>query len=208
MVFLALDSITNHYDLYVPYDPFSPSELSAMTYHGLLRPQFGPYYVDVTTPDTPAQRAKAVRLAGERLVDGDWTATMLTAAWIHLGGQAPEMFEASTANYQGTRSRSKIIPTAFRNIDYLQRSDIVDKDLLVIGGTVVTSPELTVEDLLRGGRTARHYDCAKELACLLDVSDLQQRFHHNRHFPGMDQAIQRLDQLVSESNALVASPQD
>src|SRR5699024_6322890 len=118
------------------------------------------------------------------------------------------MFEASPANYQGTRSRSKIILAAFRHIDYLQRSDNVDKQLLVIGGTDVTCSALTVENLLHCRHPAHHYDCAKALACLLDVSDLQQRFHHKRHFPGMDQAIQRLDQLVSESNALVASPQD
>lgn len=202
MVFLALDSITNHYNLYVPDEPFSQSELSAMAYHGLLRPQFGPYYADTTTPDTPAQRAKAVRLAGEQLVNGDWTATMLTAAWIHMGGQAPEMFEASTALYQGTRSGSKIIPTAFRHNDYLQRSDIVDKDLLVIGGIVVTSVELTLEDLLRSGRTNRHYNCAEELTALIDLADLRKRFYDKRHLHGMDQAIQQLDQLASQSGAV------
>lgn len=195
MVFLALDSITNHYDLYVPHEPYSPSELSAMTYHGVLRPQFGPYYVDVTTPDTASQRAKGVRLAGEQLIAGDWTATMLTAAWIHLGGQSPEMFEAATATYQGTRLRSKIIPTAFRHIDYLQRSDIADEDLLVSGGIVVTSLELTIEDLLRTGRTARHHSCAGELANQVDLDHLQERFHNKRHLDGMQQALKCLEQL-------------
>ncbi|WP_022870701.1 hypothetical protein [Yaniella halotolerans] len=202
MAFLALDSITNRYDLYVPDDPFSPSELSAMAYHGLLRPQFGPYYVDATTPDTAAQRAKAVRYAGEQLIDRDWTATMLTAAWIHLGGLAPEMFEASTATYQKTRSRTKIIPTAFRHIDYMQRSDIAEQDLLVIGGTIVTSLELTLEDLLRSGRTARHYKCAEELADLVDLDNLQQRFHHKRHLYGVEQARQRLEHLLTPSKDL------
>lgn len=202
MVFLALDSVTNHYNLYVPYDPYSPSELSAMAYHGVLRPQFGPYYVDVTTPDTAAQRAKSVRMAGEQLIEDDWTATMLTAAWVHLGGQAPEMFEAGTAKYQRARLRSQIIPTAFRHIDYLQRPDLADDDLLVIGGVIVTSIELTIEDLLRAGRTRRHHDRALALAAMVHPDALHERFHRHRHLDGMDQARQHLEKVLPHDREL------
>lgn len=110
-------------------------------------------------------------MAGEQLIEGHWTATMLTAAWIHLGGQAPEMFEASTATYQRARLGSRIIPTAFRHIDYLERADVADEDLLVIGGIVVTSIELTIKDLLRTGRTPRHHDRARELANKVNLGD-------------------------------------
>lgn len=167
-----------------------------MAYHGMLRPQFGPYYVDAEVSDTASQRAKSVRLAGDRLVRGEWTATLLTAAWIHIGGQAPEMFEAATVWYQKSPLRSRVIPSAFRHIDYLRREEVSDEDLLVIGGVVVTAPELTIEDLLRVGGTARHQQCALELACRVDLDQLQQRFQEHNHLVGMDQACQLLAQLI------------
>lgn len=167
-----------------------------MAYHGMLRPQFGPYYVDAAVSDTASQRAKSVGLAGDRLVRGEWTATMMTASWIHLGGQAPEMFEAATVTYQKSRLRSRVIPLAFRHIDYLGRDEVSDEDLLVIGGVVVTAPELTIEDLLRVGGTARHQQCALELACRVDVGQLQQRFADHNHLAGMDEACRLLDQMI------------
>lgn len=176
-----------------------------MAYHGVLRSQFGPYYVDVATSDTAAQRAKGVRLAGEQLIEGDWTATMLTAAWIHLGGQAPEMFEAGTAKYQRGRLRSSIIPSAFRHIDYMQRSDIADEDLLMIGGIVVTSMELTIEDLLRTGCTPRHHDRARALSEMVDVNLLEQRFSKNRHLDGMSHAQQILSKFQPQDHMLAGA---
>src|SRR5699024_11662928 len=89
-------SVTNQYGLYVPHDPFSPTELSAMAYHRMLRAQFAPYYVDADLLDTATQRANAVRMAAEHIITRDWTATLLTAAWIHNGEQQPEMIKAGT----------------------------------------------------------------------------------------------------------------
>lgn len=192
MVFLPLDTVTNQHNVYVPHDPYSPSELSAMAYHGVLRSQFGPYYVDMGTPDTAAQRAKGVKTAGEQLIVGNWTATLLTAAWIHLGGQAPEMFEAATAVYQRTRLRSKIIPTAFRHIDYMQRSDVMDEDLLVVGGVVVTSIELTIEELLCFGGTQRHFERAHQLASFVEPARLHKRLHSNTALSGESAMIDTL----------------
>lgn len=168
-------TITNDYDLYVPHNPYTASELSAMAYQGVLRPQFGPYYVDNGLPDTPSQRAKSVRMVGEQLIEGSWTATLLTAAWIHLGGQAPEMFEAATAVAHRGKSRSTVMPTALRHCDYLGDDSIHEDDLRVIGGVVVTSPELTIEDLLRLGGRARHQDQARRLGALTDRDRLEQR---------------------------------
>lgn len=167
--------ITNQYDLYVPRNPYTASELSAMAYHGVLRPQFGPYYVDSGLPDTASQRAKSVRMVGEQLIDGSWTATLLTAAWIHLGGQAPEMFEAATAVTQRGKSRSTLMPTALRQCDYLSDASIEEDDLRVIGGVVVTSPELTIEELLRLGGQARHRQQARQLCPLTERDRLAQR---------------------------------
>lgn len=181
MSFPPYDAVTNQYNLYVPHEPYSPSELSAMAYHGVLRSQFGPYYVDTDVPDTAAQRAKAVRMAGEQLIEGDWTATLLTAAWIHLGGQAPEMLEAGTATYQRTRLRSRIIPTALRHIDYLQRPDVADEDLLIIGGIVVTSIDLTIAELLCAGSTQRHQDQARQLASVVQIDGLRERLRKYRY---------------------------
>lgn len=166
--------VTNQYDLYVPRAPYTASELSAMAYHGVLRPQFGPYYVDRDLPDTPAQRAKSVRMVGEQLIDGPWTATLLTAAWIHLGGQAPELFEAATAVAHRGKSRSTLMPTALRHWDYLS-DDTVQEDLRVIGGIVVTSPELTIEELLRLGGHERHRQRVRQLCTLTKRDRLAQR---------------------------------
>ena len=189
-------SVINQYSLYVPNDPYTASELSAMSYHGVLRPQFGPYYVDTELPDTSSQRAKSVRMAGEQLIDGSWTATLLTAAWIHLGGQAPEMLEAATAVSHRLIARASIIPAALRHTDYLQRTEIDEEDLRVIGGIVVTSPELTVEDLLRIGGTPRHVQKARELCAFVDAAALQQRFIDHAHLPGMAKARELFDELL------------
>lgn len=164
-----------------------------MSYHGMLRPQFGPYYVDVDLPDTAAQRAKSVRMVADRIIDGSWTATLLTAAWIHLGGQPPEMLEAATASSHRGTSRSKLIPTALRHCDYLQREDVGDEDLRVIGGVVVTSPELTIEDLLRIGGHARHQDIAWKLCAFVEVDILRQRLLSG--VPGSDSVRQFLKEL-------------
>ena len=166
--------MSNQFDLYVPSNPYTASELSAMSYQGVLRPQFGPYYVDSGLPDTAAVRAKSVRMVGEQLIDGSWTATLLTAAWIHLGGQAPEMFEAATAVAHRGKSRSTLIPTALRHSDYLSDESMQD-DLLVIGGVIVTSPELTIEDLLRLGGQGRHLEQARQLCALTEHDRLTQR---------------------------------
>lgn len=201
MVTTSLDTyntVTNQYNLYVPFEPYSPAELSAMTYQGILRPQFGPYYAHVSVADTSTQRAKSVKMAGDRLIKGDWTAAMLTAAWIHLGGQAPEMLEAETTEYQKSRGRSRLIPLALRHVDYLTREEVAEDDLLVIGGVVVTGLALTIEDLLRLGGTARHQQRAKELAAQTSPDWLYQRFQQNKRLPGMDQAGQMLETLLAE----------
>ncbi len=193
------NSVTNQYGLYVPHDPFSPNELSAMAYHGVLRAQFGPYYVDADVPDTATQRAKAVRMAAEHVITGDWTATLLTAAWIHAGGQAPEMLEAGTAEYQNSHSRLGVHPAALRHVDYLQRPELEDDDLLVIGGVVVTNVALTIEDLLRLGGTPRHQSRALELTQMIDLDTLTERFRTSAHLPGMEIAIYQLEGLLNKA---------
>jgi len=192
-------SVTNQYGLYVPHDPFSPTELSAMAYHGILRAQFGPYYVDADLPDTATQRAKAVRMAAEHIITGDWTATLLTAAWIHTGGQAPEMLEAGTAEYQKSRSQPGVHPMALRHVDYLQRPELAEDDLLVIGGVVVTSVALTIEDLLRLGGTPRHQSRALELTKMIHLDTLVDRFQSKAHLPGMDTANYQLEGLLDKT---------
>ena len=188
-------SVINQYNLYVPGNPYTASELSAMSYHGVLRPQFGPYYVDLDLPDTASQRAKSVKMVGDQLIDGSWTATLLTAAWIHLGGQAPEMFEAAAAVSHRVSSRAGVMPAAIRHTDYLQRAEIDDEDLRVIGGVVVTSPELTVEDLLRIGGTPRHQEKARQLCTVVDVAALKQLFTDHSDLPGMTKARELFDTL-------------
>lgn len=192
-------SVVNQYNLYVPGNPYTASELSAMAYHGVLRPQFGPYYVDVDLPDTPSQRAKSVRMVADQLIDGSWTATLLTAAWIYLGGQAPEMFEAATATPHRGATRATVMPTAFRHTDYLQRSEIDEEDLRVVGGVVVTSPELTIEDLLRIGGSKRHQQQAHQLCALVDVATLHQRF--DSEVPGMAKARELLEKLMHSASS-------
>lgn len=169
-------TMTNEYHLYLPGNPYTASELSAMAYQGMLRPQFGPYYVDVDQPDTASQRAKSVRMVAEQIIKGSWTATLLTAAWIHLGGQPPEMLEAATATSHRGTSRSKTMSTALRHCDYLGLENVGEEDLRVIGGVVVTSPELTIDDLLKIGGHERHQHIARRLCALVEADTLCQRF--------------------------------
>ncbi len=192
--------MTNEYHLYVPHDPFNPSELSAMAYHGMLRPQFGPFYIDIDMPDTASQRAKSVRMVGERIISGSWTATLLTAAWIHLGGQAPELFEAASAASKRQKIRSRIMPAAIRQSNYFQREDVSEDDLQVIGGVVVAGPELTILDLLRIGGTLRHQDRASDLLNRIDLDRLRQRLRDYASLPGMDTAQQLLESLVTQQH--------
>ncbi len=191
-------SMTNEYHLYVPNNPYNASELSAMAYHGMLRPQFGPFYVDIDLPDTASQRAKSVRMIGERLISGSWTATLLTAAWIHLGGQAPEYFEAATACTTRQRKRSRIMSAAIRQSDYLERPDISDDDLQIIGGVVVTAPELTVMDLLRIGGTQRHQDRAYALLGRTNIDSLRRRFEDHNTSPDIVAAQKLFESLVRQ----------
>ncbi|GAA4110028.1 hypothetical protein [Enteractinococcus coprophilus] len=190
--------MTNEYHLYVPNNPFNASELSAMTYHGMLRPQFGPFYVDIDLPDTASQRAKSVRMVGERLISGSWTATLLTAAWIHLGGQAPEIFEAATASIPRKRRRSRIMPSAIRQSDYLDRAEVSEDDLQVIGGVVVTAPELTIVDLLRVGGVQRYQARVYELFNRIDLNAMRQRLQDQSSLPGMSTAQQLFESLVKD----------
>lgn len=189
--------MTNEYHLYVPNNPYNASELSAMAYHGILRPQFGPFYVDIDLPDTASQRAKSVRMIGDRIISGDWTATLLTAAWIHLGGQAPELFEAATSPTTRRKVRSRIMPSAIRQSDYLDRAEVSEDDLQVIGGVVVTGPELTVMDLLRIGGTHRHQAHAAKLLDQVDLNALQRRLSDHGSLPGMSLARELLTALIS-----------
>lgn len=183
--------------LYLPNTPYSASELSAMAYHGLLRPQFGPYYVESGQPDTPVQRAKSVKLVGDHLVDDQWTATLLTAAWIHLGGPAPEFFEAATAAVSRPKQRGQLMPHVLRHTNYLERNDVCDDDLLVVGGVIVTSVPATIEDLLRIGGTRRHQHKAQALLEFIDVDTLQRRFRQRADLAGMMAAQQLLEGILS-----------
>lgn len=169
-----------------------------MAYHGMLRSQFGPFYVDTDMPDTASQRAKSVRMVGERIISGTWTATLLTAAWIHLGGQAPELFEAATASTTRQRARSRLMPSVIRQSDYLERVEVSEDDLQVIGGVVVTGPELTVVDLLRIGGTLRHQARAIELLDRVNLETLRQRICDHESLPGMTAAQQLLETLIVE----------
>ena len=193
--------MTNEYHLYVPNSPYNASELSAMAYHGMLRPQFGPFYVDIDMPDTASQRAKSVRMIGERIISGTWTATLLTAAWIHLGGQAPELFEAATASTTRQRARSRLMPSAIRQSDYFERAEVSEDDLQVIGGVVVTGPELTVVDLLRIGGTLRHQARAREILDHVNLATLRRRLRDHESLPGMTRAQQLLEALIVDGPA-------
>lgn len=199
--------VTTEHQLYVPGNPYNVSELSAMAFHGMLRPQFGPFYVDVDVPDSASQRAKSVRMVGDHLIGNDWTATLLTAAWIHLGGQAPELFEAATAATTRKHARSRLMPSAIRSVDYLSRAEISDDDLQVIGGVIVTSPELTVVDLLRIGATERHQIRATELLPRVNMQSLRTRLDSQQALPGMRTARELFAALMSD-DAIIAELAD
>ena len=172
-----------------------------MAYHGMLRPQFGPFYVDVDLPDTPSQRAKSVRMIGDRLLSGSWTATLLTAAWIHVGGQAPEFFEAAAPSTTRHTRRSRLMSSAIRQSEYLERPEVSEDDLQVIGGIIVTAPELTILDLLRIGGTQRHQDRAYELLDRVDLQSMRQRLDNHRSLPDIKTAQQLFDSLISQYDA-------
>src|SRR5699024_10683037 len=79
-----------------------------------------------------------------------------------------------------------------------------EDDLLVIGGVVVTSVALTIEDLLRLGGTPRHQSRALELTKMIHLDTLVDRFQSKAHLPGMDTANYHLEGLLDQA-ALTAA---
>ena len=92
--------------------------------------------------------------------------------------------------------------SAIRQSDYLERSDISDEDLQIIGGVVVTAPELTIMDLLRIGGTQRHQDRAYELLDRVNIDSLRQRFDAHSALPDIGTAQQLFESLVRQYQSI------
>src|SRR5699024_3650945 len=91
---------------------------------------------------------------------------------------------------------ARIMPSAIRQTDYLQRPEVSDDELQVIGGVLVTGQELTIRDLLRLGGTQRHQQRAYELLDHVDIEDLPQHFDKAARLPDMGKAYQLLELLI------------
>lgn len=184
----CMENTLQQHHIYVPYEPYNPAELSAMALQGTLRAQFGPYYVDVTTPDTPSQRAKSVKLLAERLVEGHWIATLRTAAWIHLGGSSPDIFETAIPRPERIRQFSRIMRVTTRDTAEYRDVDALQEHLLMVGGALVTDIPLTIVDLLRTGSTLNHLEPAIRLARFIRTDQLACVWDKHHLLPGVADA--------------------
>lgn len=193
---LFMNNTVKQHHIYVPYEPYNPSELSAMALQGYLRAQFGPHYVDVTTPDTASQRAKSVKLVAGRLVPGHWIATLRTATWIHLGGSSPDIFESAVPHPERVRQFSRIMRVTTRDTAEYGAVEALQEHLLMVGGAVVTDIPLTIIDLLRTGSTLHHLEPAIRLAHHVTTAQLDSVQEQYPQLPGIADAYRMIKTVM------------
>jgi hypothetical protein len=197
----------------VPGLPFSAAELRGMELSGLLVHVMGDLYLPADPPvdgDRPARaaghgtrmRAAAVLRLAEPVLSGPWAAIGMTAAWVHGGGEAPGVLEASVDRYHrrplypgavGLRLEQSGLASAPEGGGASHRADIVP-----VHGLWCTTIDRTVEDLLRNGPTGPQRTAASLLLDRCDPVRLRERFEARRRRPGMAAARTALRELLGE----------
>lgn len=193
----------------MPGLPFSGPELRGMELSGLVVHVIGDLYrpaaPDPVVPlpaSGPRWRAAAVRRLAEPLLPGPWVAIGRTAAWVHAGGPAPDVLEASVSRYH----RRPLVPGALPL--RLEQSGLAPAphggdeagdgagDVVHIHGLWCSSVDRTIEDLLRAGPRGPERAVARSLLPLSVPDRLRGRFLARRRRPGMVAARSALHELL------------
>jgi len=193
----------------VPGLPFSAPELRGMELSGLLVHVMGDLYLPAdgnraarTVMDGAGMRAAAVLRIAEPVLSGPWVAIGLTAAWVHAGGEAPGVLEASVDRYHrrplypgavGLRLEQSGLAPVPEDSGVRQRADVIS-----VHGLWCTTIDRTVEDLLRNGATGSERAAAALLLPRCDPVRLRRRFEARRSRPGMAAARRALDKLLGD----------
>jgi hypothetical protein len=181
----------------VPGLPYTGPELRAMEISGMVDHVIGDLYL----PAGGGSRAQRVRAAAVRrlaapLLGGPWTATGLTAAWIHDGGPAPGVLEASVERFHRIPLRPLSVGLRLEQSDAARHAG----DVVEIWGTSCTSVDRTIEDLLRRAGdpvlAPPAVAAARRLLAGAEVPALRARFEARRRRPGMAAARRALDRLA------------
>ncbi|QCU77906.1 hypothetical protein E7744_06670 [Citricoccus sp. SGAir0253] len=202
----------------VPGMPFTAAELRAMERSGLVVHVVGDLYAPADRyPRAPdgrptgreagagadagvRWRAAAVRRLAGPVLAGPWAAMGLTAAWVHAGGEAPGVLEASVTRYH----RRPLHPGAVTL--RLEQSALAlgrpapgpgaEADVVVLHGLCCTTVPRTVEDLLRTGTGPAALRAAARLVPRCDPQRLRDRFEARRRRAGMADARRALEVLL------------
>lgn len=196
----------------VPGLPFSAPELRGMELSGLLVHVMGDLYLpaDQDAPAHPVRdgariRAAAVRRLAGPVLPGPWVAIGRTAAWVHVGGEAPDVLEASVDRYHrrplypgavGLRLEQSGLAPAPDGRGHPDGADVVS-----VHGLWCTSIERTVEDLLRNGPTGPERTAAAVLLARCDPVRLRRRFEARRRRPGMAAGRGALTELLRDAGS-------
>lgn len=191
----------------VPGLPFSAAELRGMELSGLLVHVMGDLYLPADAGpaghgggDGVRTRAAAVLRLAEPVLTGAWVAIGGTAAWVHAGGEAPGVLEASVDRYHrrplhpgavGLRLEQSGLAPAPECGDAAHRAEVTP-----VHGLWCTTVERTVEDLLRAGPTGPERAVAALLLPRCDPVRLRERFRARRGRPGMSAARAALRDLL------------
>lgn len=197
----------------MPGLPFSGPELRGMELSGLVVHVMGDLYRPAA-PDPagplPAGgahwRAAAVRRLAEPLVPGPWVAIRRTAAWVHAGGPAPGVLEASVNRYHRRPlvpgalplrlEQSGLAPAPHGGDEAREEARDRAPDVIEVHGLWCTGVDRTIEDLLRAGPTGPERAVARSLLPLSAPDRLRDRFQARRRRPGMAAARSALDELL------------
>lgn len=203
------DSATDH-TLLVPGSPFTASELQLMGQTGMVRPLLGGLYRSAATPASPALRASAVLQIASPVLAGHWCAVGRTAAWVHVGGTAPTRLEAAVSHFHRPPALAVALPLVLRQLDVAAPAGHTaegQEDVQILHGLRCTTPDRTLEDLLRDSAVGS-VDLALEhtvqrLAGHSHPDALRDRFERRRRLPGMLQARERLEALLERTSVTV-----
>jgi hypothetical protein len=200
----------------VPGLPFSAPELRGMELSGLVVHVMGDLYLPAegNPPERPVGegarvRAAAVLRLAEPVLSGPWVAIGMTAAWVHAGGEAPGVLEASVDRYHrrplfpgavGLRLEQSGLAPAPEGSGARHRADVVP-----VHGLWCTTIDRTVEDLLRNGPTGPERAAAALLLPRCDPVRLRERFEVRRRRPGMAAGRAALEGLLRDGRPAAAT---
>ncbi len=180
--------------VYAPYDPFSPAELSAARLDGHLV-ELGDAYIPADAVETAALRAASMRaLLGDRIA-----ASHLSAAWVHGALDVPPVRPTVQ------RAVPHRIRVPHRPGVVYRDGCVPARDLVRIGGVLVTDRARTLGDLARqrvsARRPAPELDLALHRMCddAGGVRDAIVRLAQQTSVPGRPGALRLLRELEREA---------